>query len=106
MPTQLERLFHNEMLHIYERARTECHYTATRFLQMVVEQGGLSAAKALLHGKGLSEGLQRLCLEGRLDLSMEALILRSPWRESGFFTTDDLEVAAKRLRDLGYEPPH
>jgi hypothetical protein len=55
MPTELERLFHNEMLHIYERARTECHYTATRFLQMVVEQGGLAAAKALLHGKGLSK---------------------------------------------------
>jgi hypothetical protein len=36
----MKEQFHQEMLSVYERAKSECNYSATRFLQMVVEQGG------------------------------------------------------------------
>jgi hypothetical protein len=98
----LESAFHKEMLEIYERAKTECNYVATRFRQMVGEVGGLVAAKRLLASEGYSEGLTRLWEEGRLDISMEALVIRDPWRK--LFTVEELEIARRRLTELGYTP--
>lgn len=96
----LEIEFHKEMLDVYERAKRECNYTATRFLQMVIDDGGLAAAKRLLASEGFSEGLTRLWEEGRLDISMEAQVLRNPWRQ--LFTDEELGVARRRLTELGY----
>jgi hypothetical protein len=56
----LEAQFHAEMIRIYERAKSECSYNATRFLQMVTQMGGLEAAKALLRTDILSDGLVEL----------------------------------------------
>lgn len=98
---ELERRFHQEMINIYRRAKTECDYNATRFLQMVTELGGLQAAKALLHAPGLSDGFTALWERGRLDLTMEALILQASW--NGLFLAEELTVAKKRLQDLGYQ---
>ena len=100
MNTDLEAAFHQEMLNVYYLAQNECHYNANRFLQMVTDHGGLIAAKLLLGSKHHAEGLTRLWEEGRLDISMEALVLRMPWCE--LFSIEDLSVAHKRLSDLGY----
>lgn len=62
---------------------------------------GLAAAKTLLAATRHPEGLTRLWEEGRLDISMGALVLRDPW--SGLFTEEELSVARKRLKDLGYK---
>jgi hypothetical protein len=97
---EIERRFHEQMVNIYERAKAECNYNATRFLQMVTELGGLGAAKALLHAPGLSDGFTALWECGCLGLTMEALVLRLPW--SDLFTEEELAVARKRLTDLGY----
>jgi len=97
-----EAMFHNEMMRIYDRAKRECGYNATRFLQMVTENGGLNAAKSLLRTNAVSDGLVELWKHKRLDLTMEALILRSPWRS--LFTNEELATAETRLRDLGYSP--
>src|ERR1019366_5437000 len=98
----VELRFHDEMLEIYRRAKVECHYNATRFLQMVSETGGLAAARSLLAASGLSDGVTALWQCGRLDLTMEALVLRSPWKD--LFTDAELAIAQKRLDDLGYVP--
>lgn len=100
---QLDDTFHQRMIGIYDAALRECNYRATRFLQMVTDQGGVQAAKALLHAEGYSEGLTALWEHKRLDLSMEALVLQEPW--SALFTEEELSVARKRLRDLGYNGP-
>jgi hypothetical protein len=97
-----EAMFHNEMMPIYDRAKRECGYNATRFLQLVTENGGLNAAKTLLRSSALSDGLVELWKHKRLDLTMEALILRPPWRS--LFTNEELATADTRLRDLGYSP--
>lgn len=100
--SDLEYRFHDEMLEIYRRAKVECHYNATRFLQMVSETGGLKAARSLLAASGVSEGFTALWQCGRLDLTVEALVLSSPW--TVLFTPPELAIAKKRLDDLGYVP--
>ena len=95
-----EEIFHEEMLNVYERAKKECGYNATRFLQMVMRIGGLAAAKQWLSSDTLQEGLIKLWELGRLDISMEALVLRRQFRE--LFTDEQLGRARKRLNDLNY----
>ena len=96
----LENVFHEEMLGIYEKAKRECRYNATRFLQRVREVGGLAAAKQWLSHDKPQEGLFKLWEFGRLDISMEALVLHKQFRE--LFTEEELAIARKRLRDLNY----
>ena len=98
--SNLELRFHEEMLQIYYRAKAECRYNATRFLHMVSDAGGLSAARTLLSAPGVSDGFAALWQCGRLDLTVEALVLKSPW--NSLFTEHELEVAQKRLDELGY----
>lgn len=102
--TNREAGFHEAMLSIYERAKTECKYNAARFLQMVGDRGGLQTAKYLLHAPGLSDGFTALWECKRLDLTVEAFVLKPEWR--GLFTEEEIGVATRRLTDLGYSPPN
>ena len=99
-PLDLEQAFHQRMHQIYDQAKSECGYTATRFLQMLSEHGGVATAKRLLGSSKYPDGLTRLWEEKRLDISMEATVLQEPWRQ--LFTAGELEMARKRLKELGY----
>ncbi len=96
----LERRFHREMVQIYEKAKRETGYNATRFLQMVSTEGGLATARKLLRAPAASEGFTALWERQRLDLSVEALVLRPEFVD--LFDDDDRERAAERLRQYGY----
>jgi len=48
----------------------------------------------------MSGCLTRLWEEQRLDLSLEALVIKEPWRQ--LFTRSELKEAERRLRELGY----
>jgi len=98
----LEKQFDKAMISIYQRALFECRYKATRFLQMIHESGGFQTAKTLLHTPGLQYGFEALWEYRRLDLTMEALVLKPPWNK--FFTDDEKQIARKRLTDCGYTP--
>ncbi len=100
MPSNLEVKFHDAMLTIYKRAKSEADYNATRFLGMVAERGGLETAKYLLHAPAVSEGYTALWQRGRLDLSVEAVILEPEWRQ--LFSDQERQIAIDRLRDYGY----
>lgn len=97
----LELQFHERMIQVYEQAKSECGYNASRFHNMVANQGGLQAAKTLLNSSSYSEGLTRLWEEKRLDISMEATVLKEPWRE--LFTAQELATARRKLAELGYQ---
>ena len=97
----IEREFHAAMLDIYRVAKRELSYNAARFLQLVEARGGVQAAKQLLTGSP-SEGFATLWEKGRLDLSMEAHILKPEFRD--LFTDAERRVAEDRLRQFGYEP--
>ena len=97
MPTTLELQFHDAMLNIYRRAQVECGYNATRFLQMISETNGLDAARQLLRGRDSSDGFTELWKCGRLDISMEALVLNSRWKP--LFSDEERAIAKRRLEE-------
>ena len=102
MINNLEKAFHEAMLNIYYLGISRYRYPANRFLRMVVEQGGVSAARQLLHAPGSHEGLTRLWELGGLEISMEALVLEPRW--ASLFTEEELRIARKRLEDFGFNP--
>ena len=95
---RLQRDFDEAMLQVYVRARDECRYNATRFLQMLHERRGIETARRLL--PSMSDGYAELWRRGRLDLTVEALILRKPWRR--LFTGEELRAARRRLEESNY----
>ncbi len=92
---ETERRFHRAMVEIYQTAKQELGYNATRFIQMVSEQGGLATAQHLLWSDQISDGFETLRSHGRLDLTVEAHVLREEFAE--LFTDTDRERAQYRL---------
>jgi hypothetical protein len=97
----LVQQFDDEMLGVYQRARSEAHYNATRFLQMLQEYRGVETAKILIHSPTVSEGYTALWERGRIDLTVEAVIYGDK-RWHSLFTEDELVVCEKRLREYGF----
>lgn len=77
MSNELENSFHQKLAEVYEKDKSECHYNAVRFHQMVQQYGGLTIAKKLLASNHYPEGLTRLWQLKRLDISMWSKGLRS-----------------------------
>lgn len=96
----IEAQFDNAMMDIYRNALKEAKYDAKRFLQMLLEHHGIETARRLLYSNHVSEGYTALYERQRLDLTVEALILKPEWNE--LFTDEDREIARKRLKEYGY----
>lgn len=97
-----EQAFHQAMVTIYQVAKRDVHYNATRFLQMVSEHGGVEAARQLLRTSTVSDGFTALWLEQRLDLSVEAHVLDAEFVT--LFTEKERAIAQRRLDEYGYRP--
>lgn len=97
---ELELRFDTAMLDIYRRAKTEAGYNATRYLQMLDEHGGLDTARILLHAQTVSDGYTALWERGRLDLTVEALVLQPEYMS--LFSEEERAIARRRLTDYGY----
>ena len=98
----LERRFNGAMVSIYETAKRELGYNPTRFVQMISEQGGLTTAKQLLWSNTPSEGFTTLWERGRLDLTVEAHVLKTEF--AALFTDADRDQASGRLESYGWRP--
>jgi hypothetical protein len=99
--SRLEQRFDAAMMNVYRRALSECHYNATRFLQMLYDHRGLETARILLHASDVSDGYVALWERKRLDLTVEAVVLAEEWRP--LFTDQEREIAQKRLAEYGYQ---
>lgn len=99
MEDATEREFDRAMISIYERARDELGYVATRFLQMVSNSGGLTAARQLLK-QPPSDGFATLWKHRRLDLSVEAHVLLPRFRP--LFTDAERDLARSRLEQFDF----
>jgi hypothetical protein len=110
----LDLRFHDDMLDVFRLAgeatrrtrpdgTTARGYWASYFLRGVRNHGGPDYAHQLLRREGTTEGFHRLKQEGRLDLTMEALVLRPEYAE--LFSEEERRTAAHRLAEAGYEPP-
>jgi hypothetical protein len=103
----LDAQFTEAMFTIYRRAKTEAKYNATVFYQMLASRKGPSAgcdvAKFLINASTPSSGYTELHLRGRLDLTVEAMVVETTkWHQ--LFEPEELERARKRLRDYHYKP--
>jgi hypothetical protein len=95
--------FDKAMFEVYRRAKDEAGYKATIFLRMLNDHGGLQTAKSLINARKPSDGYTALYLLGRLDLTVEALVLEDAgWHP--LFSNDELQLARKRLKEYRYDP--
>lgn len=97
---RLEEDFEREMHGIYEEAKRRFGYHATYYLRMLQDHGAVATAKRLVLETRRSDGLTFLWEQQALWLSVEALVLREPWRD--LFEPHVLKAAEKKLRGLGY----
>lgn len=94
--------FDMAMFQIYQRAKSEARYNATKFFQMLNDRGGLATAKTLINAAKPSDGYTHLYERGRLDLTVEAMVIGDKkWEE--LFTPEELATARKRLIEYNYK---
>ena len=98
----IERHFHTAMTGIYRTAKDAAGYDAKYFLQMLAEHGGLETARRLLHADTVSDGYTELWKRHRLDLTVEALVIRPQWKE--LFTDEERSIALQRLVSYDFVP--
>lgn len=97
---ELEKQFHQDMINIYQRANVESNYQPTYFLKMVSELGGVETAKRLLKTPNAQQGFGTLQKLGRLDLSMEAHVIKPEY--ATLFSDAEIDEARERLERQGY----
>lgn len=74
MPGLLKK-FDKAMLTVCHRAKSEAKYNATIFSRLLTERGGLATAEYLINSERPSEGYSHLYEGGRLDLTVEAMVV-------------------------------
>ena len=100
--TKLENDFDKAMMNVYRSAKNECDYNATYFLNMLYEHRSVETAHRLLGGAAPQYGFAKLSECGRLDITVECLVLNP--RFQGLFEDHELETARRRLRQYGFDP--
>lgn len=96
----LEKRFNQDMKGIYLTAKKELKYNASRFWQLVVDKGGVSAAKILISKDGGTYGFEVLWEHQRLDLSVEAHVLKPEYMD--LFTFEERIMCEERLEKFGF----
>jgi hypothetical protein len=97
--SQRERTFDAAMLELYDTWRQEIRYAANRFRQMVQKHGGVETARRLLKKPDVSSGFLKLHEAGKLELTMEFLVLRKEF--TPLFSFEERARARGRLIDHG-----
>ena len=101
MTDDLEAQFDEAMMDIYVTAKKEAKYNASRYLEMLLEHRGLETARMLINASEPSAGFTSLWEAKRLDLTVEALVIRPQW--SQLFEPDEIERAQRRLKQYNYK---
>ena len=101
MTSKLEDNLKSEFLKAVDTCINLYQYRPSYFLQMLNNYGAVNTAIKLVTASKLHEGFEKLYFLKRLDLTVEAIILRSPYNQ--LFTKEVLDFAAKRLKALGYQ---
>jgi hypothetical protein len=99
---QIETEFNLAMWDLYERTKRECKYNSNRLREMLAEKGGVEAAIHVLEDPEISDVFVELLSMGRLDLTVECLILKSKFRP---LFEAWAPAARKKLSDAGYRGP-
>ena len=88
------------MKDVYVRAKSEANYTARYFVGMLSGYGGLGTASGCSRSTEVSSGFAALYERDRLDLTVEALVVKPEF--ASLFTDEEIDIARQRLDQLGY----
>lgn len=99
--TELEKKFTHDMEELCRIAKKECGYNPVRFHQLMSRIGAVAAAKQLITKPGGTEGFTILWMHKRLDLSIEAHVLKLEYQE--LFTEEEHRICKERLTEMGYD---
>ena len=94
----LERELKGAFQDAHSTAKSDLGFGMPMLLKMVGERGPTDAARRIL--PQLTDMFTKLFERNRLDLSVEAIILREAFRP--LFTEDELRLASDRLRASSY----
>ena len=100
MELDVTKDFEASMHAVYRKAKAEAGYNATISLRMLYDHGGLETARRLLAERNVSDGFTALWQAGRLDLTVEAQVLRPQYSE--LFTAREPRTARSRLDQQGW----
>jgi hypothetical protein len=111
---EIEGVFHERLLAAALEVRQQTRIGLDWILEQLETLGGVRTAKMRLRGAGdsffdkvslvrLDEYFFATKRIGRMDLSVEAIVLEPRW--SPIFTRDELDRAALRLSEGGFNPP-
>jgi len=101
MTQKLEDDLEREFRKSVEICISHYRYRPSYFLQMLDNYGAADTAIKLVTAPKFHEGFTKLWELGRLDLTVEAIVLRSPYNQ--LFAKEVLDSASERLKALGYE---
>lgn len=97
----LQNKFNEEVFESVEKMKKEV-YAPVRFIKMLhqANNNAFEVAQKVV-AKRATIGLEKLYEKGRLDLSMEALIVKPEYEE--LFPPQVINVCKRRLKSLGYK---
>jgi hypothetical protein len=98
---RLARRFTDDLLDGCRVLATEYGYRPVQFERMVLEHGGVEAARRLLRGAGTAGGFALLWEKNQLARSSEATMLRPEYE--ALFTADERLLARRRLEEHGFD---
>ncbi len=78
-------------------------YKPTGFMGMMTTSSAFEAVRTLLAKREPSDGFTTLWEKGRLDLTVEAIVLKPEWR--GYFKPTEVDTARRRLAEVKYRAP-
>jgi hypothetical protein len=99
-PEGLPQRFAEELITAYFLLGEETGYRPEAFLRVASRHGGFEAARRELQASQPSEALDVLRKLHRLDVSVEAFVLRPEY--APLFSAEELKIARERLRSYGY----
>ena len=87
---KLELIFTEELKNRAYEAKKKYKYNPTRFLQMLAVYGGRDTARRLIKTGEISDGFTRLLMEDRLDLTTEAVVIETQFKD--LFTDEEIKI--------------
>lgn len=98
--TLLQNKFNNEILESIKETK-KIGYSPTRFIIMLHEHNNnaFEVAQKIVT-KNITMGLQELYKHSRLDLSVEAVIIKPEYKE--LFSSEIIDICKRKLKRLGY----
>ncbi len=100
MISPVEAQFHAALVAACTEAGQACRFDTTYVLQMIGRFGAVQTAKSLVIAGEAASGFAALWRCNRLDLSIEALVVRREF--AGLFARAERQAALRRLERYGY----